>query len=136
MKKCAALMVLLALSGCESENRLTRKDDPHTGSDTGPVHLDTADTAVMDEVCNGEDDDGDGVVDEGFEDLDGDGFADCVDDDCDVNQPGATTIEINEECGASMGATDPWNVDVEWQWVALSAGPSINRSIVPPLVDN
>ena len=35
------------------------------------------------EVCNGRDDDGDGDIDEGFSDSDGDGFADCVDDDCD-----------------------------------------------------
>ena len=35
------------------------------------------------ELCNGRDDDGDGDIDEGFFDSDGDGFADCVDDDCD-----------------------------------------------------
>ncbi len=36
-----------------------------------------------DEVCNGVDDDCDGAVDEGFEDLDLDGIADCVDPDDD-----------------------------------------------------
>ena len=35
------------------------------------------------ELCNGRDDDGDGDTDEGFIDTDGDGVADCVDDDCD-----------------------------------------------------
>ncbi len=35
------------------------------------------------EVCNGRDDDGDGDIDEGFMDSDGDGAADCADDDCD-----------------------------------------------------
>jgi hypothetical protein len=33
------------------------------------------------EECNGLDDDGDGQVDEGLADLDGDGLADCVDRD-------------------------------------------------------
>ncbi len=37
------------------------------------------------ETCNGEDDDGDGDVDEGFTDADGDGFASCVD--CDDTDP-------------------------------------------------
>ncbi|MFT5431623.1 MAG: hypothetical protein ACI9OJ_002320 [Myxococcota bacterium] len=36
-----------------------------------------------DEVCNGEDDNCDGAVDEGFADSDDDGIADCVDNDAD-----------------------------------------------------
>ncbi len=35
------------------------------------------------EVCNGKDDDCSGMIDEGFTDTDGDGYADCVDDDDD-----------------------------------------------------
>lgn len=35
--------------------------------------------ACQEEACNGVDDNGDGQVDEGFQDTDGDGIADCVD---------------------------------------------------------
>ncbi len=35
------------------------------------------------EVCNGKDDDCDGLIDEGFVDIDTDGFANCIDDDDD-----------------------------------------------------
>src|SRR5262249_11396207 len=43
------------------------------------------------EVCNGADDDCDGIVDEGFPNFDGDGLADCVDtDDDNDGDPDAT----------------------------------------------
>ncbi len=42
----------------------------------------------MNESCNGLDDDCDGLVDEGFPDLDVDGIADCVDDFIDVDGDG------------------------------------------------
>src|SRR5262245_58015952 len=49
----------------------------------GDGNIDAADldctTPPIGEVCNGVDDDGDTLVDEGFSDGDGDGLADCVD---------------------------------------------------------
>lgn len=41
------------------------------------------------EICNGKDDDCDGLTDEGFPDLDGDGIADCVD--CDEDGDGVAS---------------------------------------------
>ena len=83
-----------------------------------------------DEVCNGADDDGDGLVDEGFSDLDGDGLADCVDDSCDVPLPGAAAVAVSEACATGRrSADDPW--DVKQTWVAQGAGTG---AIVTPTV--
>jgi hypothetical protein len=46
---------------------------------------DCATTGVSCEVCDGNDTDGDGVIDEGYLDTDGDGIADCVDLDDDAD---------------------------------------------------
>ncbi|GMV40753.1 MAG: hypothetical protein AMXMBFR64_24690 [Myxococcales bacterium] len=64
------------------------------------------DTAVA-EVCNGKDDDCNGVVDDGSPDLDGDGLADCVDPDDDGDgDPDATDCEPMNP-GVFHGAPDP-----------------------------
>ena len=44
------------------------------------------------ELCNGEDDDLDGDVDEDFTDMDDDGIADCIDDECTITLPEAATF--------------------------------------------
>lgn len=53
---------------------------------SGEVHPYIFDTVIefppetpSEEICDGIDNDGDGLIDEGFEDLDGDGVADCID---------------------------------------------------------
>lgn len=64
---------------CENSDPCTTNAcDPTTGACVSePRTLDVAET------CNGEDDNCDGVVDEGFPDHDDDGLADCVDTDAD-----------------------------------------------------
>jgi len=49
------------------------------------------------EVCDGEDNDGDGAIDEGFPDTDGDGTADCVDTDDDNDGVG----DDDDDCPAT-----------------------------------
>lgn len=84
------------------------------------------------EICNGEDDDGDGQADEGFDDSDGDGLADCVDDACDLDLPAAGTVAISEDCEGAAGGDveDAFNVEPEWSY---SDGGGV---IVMPAVGN
>ena len=68
------------------------------------------------EECDGHDNDGDGQVDEGHADIDGDGVADCVDWECDA------VILQGEERGAAFAceaeiepADDPWALEKMWE---------------------
>lgn len=64
------------------------------------------------ELCNGVDDDEDGEIDEGFDDIDGDGLANCVDESCEVALPAAGTVEITTTC--EDGGLDLWEVEEKW----------------------
>jgi len=76
-----SLVILPALSaGCGGKD--VSADETGISEDTGPT--DTGESSVPVEICDGEDNDGDGRVDEGFEDTDEDGLADCMDEEeCD-----------------------------------------------------
>jgi len=67
-------VLALGVGGCSDWGVKQFDDD---GGDT-----ETDDQIPGEEVCNGDDDDGDGLVDEGFLDSDLDGIADCLDTDC------------------------------------------------------
>jgi hypothetical protein len=101
------------------------------GTDGG----DDGDTTVPDEECNGIDDDLDGRVDEDFPDTDGDGVADCVDEDCVVDTASAAAVTVDDTCIAPEAVVpDPWNVAIEWQWTGLSSNPTISQVISTPVV--
>jgi hypothetical protein len=134
-----SLLLLLVATGCVVDNAVNGKGDDPTfdPGDTAvdPV-TDTADTAPPPaEECNGEDDDGDGLVDEGFPDDNGNGRADCEDVTCPTLDMGvAATIPVLDECSGSGGGgivTDPWNAAIEWQYT--SAGQGV---VVMPAVGN
>ena len=71
--------------GCSEYGLKGELDYPAGAVLDSAVAADTADSAEPPiESCDGKDNDGDGEVDEGFSDTDGDGTADCVDaEDCD-----------------------------------------------------
>ncbi len=73
------------------------------------------------EICDGVDNDHDGEVDEGFPDVDGDGRADCVDDDCPVTATEAGEVETVGDCdGINPGIIDdPWEVELEWTFESV-----------------
>ena len=69
-------------------------------------------------MCDGIDNDGDGLVDEDFGDVDADGVADCVDASCIVAIPDPVT-ERDPTCGVGNQGTppaDPTDWVVEWHW--------------------
>jgi hypothetical protein len=131
-------LILLLLAGCGTENNLNGKEtdpafDPGDTA-TDPI-TDTADTDVVPEDCNGEDDNGDGNIDEGFPDDDGNGRADCMDRECPVLDLGsAGVVDILEECSGTSTSIvdDPWNAAIEWQYT-VSSGSGV---IVMPAVGN
>ena len=134
---CTASPSLPLLAACSDYNF-------HPDDKAPPGAEDTSTTPVIDsgtpsttppdeEICNGVDDDGDGEIDEGYADTDGDGVADCVDEDCELDLALAGEVDIDEACASSGGVvvTDPWNVTIEWQYT--SAGQGV---IVMPAVGN
>jgi hypothetical protein len=72
--------------------------------------------SIVAETCNGLDDDGDGLIDEGYPDVDGDGVRDCVDPEvCDCTDNDRDGV-VDETCaydlevqwGSSHGAVQLW----------------------------
>lgn len=113
------VLLLVGLIGC-SDYTLEGKDAPGPGFDTGDsVPLDTSEDSVPppEELCNGVDDDGDGLVDEGYPDADADGIADCLDNDCVATEPGPRS-EADAACVDPVTLTPPpahpWDVVEEW----------------------
>lgn len=116
---------LIVLTACGLDNNLNTKKSDGAGFDTGePFHIDTGEedtSAPPEEVCDDVDNDGDGEVDEGF-DEDGNGQPDCDAKECpalNLGTPG--TIAILEECQGTTGSggpevTDPWKVKVKWTY--------------------
>jgi hypothetical protein len=143
-----ALPLLLLLSACHEYNLGGEKDDPPAPLDTD-VPLDTIwgealeftpeDTAPPppEEECNGEDDDGDGLIDEGFEDVDGDGIADCVDDACEIEEhPGGAVSILPETVGEpTVHVSDPWDAVIEWSYDSPGNG-AISMPAVGNLTDD
>ena len=122
------------LVGCSDYN-LSGVEDNKGTADTAGVDDDGDDetTPPDDEECNGIDDNGDGQIDEGYPDTDLDGIKDCMDEDCDVDEPAAGSIAVNKDCLApDIVVKDPWNVAIEWQYT-VSSGTGV---IVMPAVGN
>jgi len=109
-------LLFLIGSGCHEYN-------PRRIVDLETDLADTEDTAIDDtgdiapEVCDGEDNDNDGEIDEGYWDVDGDGVADCVDTECDVI-PAEAVSEYDDTCAGDVSSppASPWRWAIEWQW--------------------
>ncbi len=112
-----AVLLACSESGLHGPERVRFDSGEATDTDTGLV-----DTASPVEVCNGLDDDGDGLIDEGFPDTDGDGTADCVDGDCGI-EVWATPSEQHAACEAPLvPSADPWDLEVAWEYTLPDGG--------------
>ena len=142
MRSC---LLPLALGACVLDNTLSTDDkaaDPFdTSTEYEPPGGDTS-TDVVDEVCNGIDDNEDGQTDEGFPDDDGNGRVDCLDEECPPLDIGlAGTITIIEECQGSTSSggaevTDPWNVVTKWTFSNPAADATAKNSYAQPVIGN
>ena len=138
--------LVLLLVGCSDYNINAKDDDPNMGADEHDSIPDDGSVGGTggggddgggdrDEDCNGVDDDGDGLVDEGYPDLDGDGVADCVDEDCPLDLAAAGSVALDPACEtADVEVVDPWNVAIEWQWTGLSSRETVRHSFSTPVV--
>ncbi|MDP2312986.1 MAG: FG-GAP-like repeat-containing protein [Pseudomonadota bacterium] len=86
------------------------------------------------EVCNGEDDDADGEVDEGFPDADENGRADCLDGTCALAAIPAGTREVDDTCTVVAPIVDPWSVTELWRFGAPAEAPAATASVTQPLI--
>jgi hypothetical protein len=134
----SSILLLLLGAGCEIDSGLNEKPDEPVfdeGDTAGGPDTDIGDTdPPPPEECNGLDDNGDGVVDEGFADDDGNGRVDCLDVVCPALDVGdAGTVAIVEECAGTVSetVTDPWNAVIEYQYTSAGSGV-----IVMPAVGN
>jgi len=80
------------------------------------------------------DDDGDGVVDEDFGDVDADGVADCVDDTCALGSVVAGEVPRSEVCSGTATVTDPWTTRATSVWATLSTDAQVESIAQTPLV--
>lgn len=74
----------------------------------------------LQERCDGLDNDLDGAVDEGYDDRDGDGVADCVDGTCEVETFEETSTDEASACEGQAELdweppADPWDVEILWE---------------------
>lgn len=138
-------VLALLLAGCSDYSINAKDDDPNMGADDPDAIPDDGHVGgtgggedsggAGDEDCNGVDDDGDGEVDEGFPDLDGDGIADCVDDDCPLDLASAGSVDLDPDCEtADVEVVDPWDVAIEWQWTGLSSRETVRHSFSTPVI--
>jgi hypothetical protein len=132
MRHVALLSLLAPLAACSDYN-FSGNAQNQPGETDGGAADGGSEIEIDGEECNGTDDDGDGQIDEGFPDIDGDGFADCTDDDCALETAAAGTVNVPEECASSGGVvvTDPWDVEIEWQYNSGGSGV-----IVMPAIGN
>ena len=94
------------------------------------------------EACNGEDDDQDGAIDEGWPDSDANGRADCLDAVCPemtLAEAGAMPLEpacVVDGVDPTLPLSDAWDVDMLWQFTAPAGHPEMSWSLDQPVIDN
>ncbi len=110
------MILLAALLACSESGLHGKEAAPFDSGLTFDTDTGLVDTVGPVEVCNGLDDDGDGLTDEGFPDTDGDGTADCVDGECAI-AVAALPAEWDPACERPLTpARSPWDLEVAWEF--------------------
>ncbi|MFH1468129.1 MAG: hypothetical protein ABIO70_27330 [Pseudomonadota bacterium] len=109
--------LLLALIAAASLAAGCPSDPP---ADSEPPPPDDSETLPW-EYCDGDDNDGDGQVDEGYDDTDGDGIADCVDGPWGFWEPFEDDSQLEEGGSATL---DP----LEGGWLTASASHPLSEA--------
>ncbi len=114
----AAILTALVLTAtlspaCLEYGANPTDDEPPGGVDSMAPGMDSEPWLEFVELCDGLDNDGDGVADEGFEDADGNGVKDCLE--CSTEQAAGGTVALRDSCGPDFESVDPWNVVLEWE---------------------
>ncbi|MFZ5481935.1 MAG: FG-GAP repeat domain-containing protein [Myxococcota bacterium] len=140
------LSSLLLLLACTPDNRLNPTKPGGGGTDDTGGDGPTTDTGPfpnqLGEFCNGEDDDGDGVTDEGWADANANGLADCLEAECPALDVGVTDVATVSAACVAMGAdpdlplTDAWSARVKWQVDAPDEDPEAVWSYSQPVAGN
>ena len=137
---CAVLL----LTGCldyelgAGEDPTPPQDDDDDDSTEAPGVDDPIPEGIPVELCDGVDNDGDGLVDEGYPDGDLDGIADCVDESSDPDLPDAAYVTPDPSCTIPLGPAsgDPWQLAVEWTFDLSAHGGSNAYPAVGQLTDD
>ena len=108
----------LVLHACVVDQEIVDKPELTFDSGESPTFpTDSTEPTQVLEECNGVDDDGDGLVDEGFPDKDANGIADCLQAVCEGIQAAVGgAVEVDPETIPWDGppVKDPWNVEIAW----------------------
>jgi hypothetical protein len=115
-------IVPLALPCCIEYNPWWARKDPPPSDDTAAEPFEPLRPANI-EICDGLDNDGDGMIDEGFQDTDLDGSADCVDTECVVDLTPAGTTDEESQCqSVAQPSAGAWDIELLWErWSTDSA---------------
>ncbi len=102
-------------------------DEPELDSTADLATPGMASVTLVPEACNGADDDGDGLVDEGWPDVDGDGVVDCDDAACAVEPPPPGDAPVSPTCERVIDAASSLATSLvaEIEWAELATDPQL-----------
>ncbi len=147
-RRLAIFLSLGALAACSDYALQPSPGDPDWRTSDSALLRDSGLSQELDpplvsrEPCNGLDDDGDGLTDEGWPDSDQDGEADCVDQDlCEIAAEDPQPVQSDGSC--CLDEVSQAEIDVaveEWSWTGVSGdtawGNISHTPAVGPLLDS
>lgn len=115
------ILLVILLSACvEYTPKGIHEDGPEL-DDSGVDPAVPLGSGASPERCDGVDNNGNGRIDEGYGDVDGDGVADCVDAECAlVPHESVAILDLSACVGGGPRSVDPWNIEGAWDFSDLA----------------